>query len=145
MEYITNSAEQTFEVASQFAKQLNIGDVVTLDGDLGAGKTAFARGVAHGLGITDMVVSPTFTIVNEYRHGEKPLFHFDVYRLETEDDLYDIGWDDYLISGGICIVEWSSIMPEAFYMPHYAINITKNHSISDDYRKITIDFVGGKK
>ena len=145
MEYISNSAEQTYQIAAQFAKELNTGDVVTLDGDLGAGKTAFVRGVAAGLNISDMVVSPTFTIVNEYRHGNKPLFHFDVYRLECEDDLYDIGWEDYLNGGGICIVEWSTIMPEAFYMPHYQINITKDHSISDDYRKITIDFVGGKK
>lgn len=145
MEYITNSAQQTFEIAEQFAKHLNIGDVITLDGDLGAGKTAFTRGVASGLGLTDVVVSPTFTIVNEYRHGEKPLFHFDVYRLETEDDLYDIGWEDYLQGNGICIVEWASIMPKVFYMPHYEVKITKNHSISDDYRNITINFVGGTK
>ena len=145
MEYISISAEETYQIASRFAKQLNKGDIITLDGDLGAGKTAFVRGLAEGLGVTDMVVSPTFTIVNEYRHGEIPIFHFDVYRLECDDDLYDIGWEDYTSGDGICVVEWSTIMPEVFFMPHYSINITKDITLSEDYRKITIDFIGGKK
>ena len=126
-----------------FAKKLNKGDVVTLDGDLGAGKTAFTRGVAEGLGITDTVVSPTFTIINEYRHGDIPLMHFDIYRLDTPDDLYDIGWEEYAGGEGICIVEWSVLLPECFGMPHYKVNITKDMSKGEDYRNISIDYVGG--
>ena len=143
MIYTSNSAEETFDIAAQFAKQLKTGDVVTLDGDLGAGKTAFTRGVAAGLGLGDMVVSPTFTIVNEYRKGDVPLFHFDVYRLECEDDLYDIGWDDYLTGGGVSIVEWSVIVPGCFDMPHYRVVINKDDSQGDDYRTITIEYIGG--
>ena len=144
MRYITNSPEETYSVAAKFAKELNIGDVITLDGDLGAGKTAFTGGLAYGLGLSDVVSSPTFTIVNEYRKGNIPLFHFDVYRLESEDDLYDIGWDDYLLNNGICVVEWSSIVPGLFTMPHYKITIKKNLDISDDYREIMIEKIGGE-
>ena len=143
MIYISNSSEETLNIASEFAKKLNKGDVVTLDGDLGAGKTAFTRGVAQGLGISDIVVSPTFTIVNEYRHGELPLMHFDVYRLDSADDLYDIGWEEYACGEGVCIVEWSSLMPECFDMPHYEVNITKDMSKGEDYRCISIDYVEG--
>ena len=144
MIYTSNSAEETFDIAARFAKQLNIGDVITLDGDLGAGKTAFTRGIALGMGLGDMVVSPTFTIVNEYRKGSTPLFHFDIYRLHSEDDLYDIGWEDYLASEGVCVVEWSAIVPGCFDMPHYKVVITKDHTMGEDYRQISIDYVGGK-
>lgn len=143
MIYKSKSAEETFDIAAQFAKQLKTGDVITLDGDLGAGKTAFTGGVASGLGLADMVVSPTFTIVNEYRKGDMPLFHFDVYRLECEDDLYDIGWEDYLAGGGVCIVEWSTIVPGCFHMPHYRVVITKDSSVGDDFRQIAIEYIGG--
>lgn len=145
MEFISNSAEDTYAIAAKFSEQLKKGDIITLDGDLGAGKTAFVRGLADGLGISDMVVSPTFTIVNEYSHGEIALYHFDVYRLECDDDLYDIGWDYYSDGRGICVVEWSCIMPEVFYMPHYRINISRNYDVSEEYRIITIDFVGGNQ
>ena len=143
MVYTSSSAEDTYTIAAQFAKQLKSGDVITLNGDLGAGKTAFTRGVAAGLGLQDTVVSPTFTIVNEYRRGDLPLFHFDVYRLECEDDLYDIGWDDYLTSGGVCIVEWSNIVPGCFDMSHYKVEITKDLAVGEDYRQICIDYIGG--
>ncbi|MBQ7901429.1 MAG: tRNA (adenosine(37)-N6)-threonylcarbamoyltransferase complex ATPase subunit type 1 TsaE [Clostridia bacterium] len=143
MIYTSNSADETYDIAAQFAKKLNKGDVITLDGDLGAGKTAFTRGVAAGLGLRDVVVSPTFTIVNEYRKGDIALFHFDVYRLECADDLYDIGWDDYISADGICIVEWSSIVPECFDMPHYRVVITKNPALGDDCRQISIEYIGG--
>lgn len=145
MIYISNSADDTVRIASEFAKKLNKGDVITLDGDLGAGKTAFTRGIARGMGITDVVVSPTFTIVNEYRHGDVPLMHFDVYRLDNPDDLYDIGWDEYAGGDGVCIVEWSVLMPECFYMPHYKVNITKDMSKGEDYRCISIEYSEGNR
>ena len=141
MTFETYSADETYKVASEFAKQLKSGDVIALDGDLGAGKTAFVRGLAAGLGICDRVVSPTFTIVNEYIHGTMPLFHFDVYRIDGEDDLYDIGWDDYLNRGGVCVVEWAQITKGIFISPYYKIYISKDLEKDEDYRKITIEKV----
>lgn len=107
MEYITNSPEETEELGRRLAAVLTPGSVVAYTGDLGAGKTAFTRGLARGLGIEGGVTSPTFTIVNEYEGGRMPLFHFDMYRLGGEEELFDIGWDDYLARGGVCAVEWS--------------------------------------
>ena len=107
MEYITNRVEETERLGERLAAVLEPGAVVAFTGDLGAGKTAFTRGLARGLGITERVTSPTFTIVNEYAGGRLPLFHFDMYRLAGEDELFDIGWDDYLSRGGVCAVEWS--------------------------------------
>ena len=137
MEYISHSTEETENIAYEFAKKLTGGEVITLDGDLGAGKTAFTRGLAKGLGITNGVSSPTFTIVNEYRDGNIPLFHFDVYRLESSDEMYDIGWEDYLSEGAVIVIEWAKniadILEECI-----AINITKDLTISEDYRKIVI-------
>lgn len=140
MIYKTNSPDETFSAGREFAQNLKAGDVITLDGDLGAGKTAFTRGIADGLGIKDAVVSPTFTVVNEYVNGVIPLFHFDVYRIESSEDLYDIGWEDYLNRNGIIIVEWASMVEDIFDMPFYKINITKNPDISYDYREIEITY-----
>lgn len=110
MQFISNSVEETEQIAAQFAEELPGGTVVAFTGDLGAGKTAFVRGMARGLAVTDRVTSPTFTIVNEYE-GRRPLFHFDLYRLNDEDELFDIGWEDYLGRNGICAVEWSERAP----------------------------------
>ena len=107
MQFITTSPEETEAVGQALAKVLPAGTVLAYQGDLGAGKTAFTRGLARGLGSTDPVTSPTYTIVNEYLSGRIPLFHFDMYRLASEEDLFDIGWEDYLERGGICAVEWS--------------------------------------
>ena len=107
MEVITNSPEETEDLGAALAERLEAGTVVAFTGDLGAGKTAFVRGLARGLGIPDRVTSPTFTIVNEYEGGRLPLFHFDMYRLGSEEELFDIGWEDYLRRGGVCAVEWS--------------------------------------
>ena len=104
MIYQTNSPEQTEKIGSALAKILSPGTVIAYRGDLGAGKTAFTRGLARGLGISDPVTSPTYTIVNEYLGGRMPLFHFDMYRLHSADDLWDIGWEDYLERGGVCAV-----------------------------------------
>lgn len=113
MELTTYSPEETERLGAALAKCLQPGDVIAYYGDLGAGKTAFTRGVAAGLGVTDRVTSPTYTIVNEYLSGRIPLFHFDMYRLESADELFDIGWEDYLGRGGVCAVEWSEHVEEA--------------------------------
>ena len=115
MIYHTNSEAETERVGTSLAAVLRPGDVVAMAGDLGAGKTVFIRGLARGLGVTGRVTSPTYTIVNEYE-GRLPLFHFDMYRLDGPEELYDIGWDDYLKRGGVCAVEWSEraegLLPE---------------------------------
>lgn len=113
MEVVTNSPEETEAVGMELARRLPPGAVVAFTGDLGAGKTAFVRGLARGLGIAQRVTSPTFTIVNEYEGGRLPLFHFDMYRLGSADELFDIGWEDYLGRGGVCAVEWSENVEEA--------------------------------
>jgi len=110
---ITNSEDETIREGERLGRTLVPGAVVALHGGLGAGKTAFTRGLAAGLGVRLSVSSPTFTIVNEYP-GDIPLFHFDMYRLESEKELFDIGWDDYLERGGVCAVEWSEKVPNAF-------------------------------
>jgi tRNA threonylcarbamoyladenosine biosynthesis protein TsaE len=107
MQITTNSPEETEALAARLAPRLPDGAVVAFTGDLGAGKTAFVRGLARGMGISERVTSPTFTIVNEYLDGPRPLFHFDLYRLHSAEELFDIGWEDYLARGGVCAVEWS--------------------------------------
>ena len=113
MEFFTHTPEQTEAVGQALGKLLRPGTVLAYEGDLGAGKTAFTRGLARGLGSSDPVTSPTYTIVNEYLSGRLPLFHFDMYRLASADDLWDIGWEDYLDRGGVCAVEWSENVAEA--------------------------------
>ena len=135
MEFITNSPEETEAVGKALAAVLAPGTVLAYRGDLGAGKTAFTRGLARGLGIADPVTSPTYTIVNEYLSGRMPLFHFDMYRLHSADDLFDIGWDDYLERGGVCAVEWSENVWEAM---EDAIVVTIEKT-GDESRKITIE------
>lgn len=110
-EFISDSPEQTRQIAADFAKTLKAGDVVLYEGDLGAGKTAFTKGIGEALEVEEAVTSPTFAIVNEYE-GRLPLFHFDLYRLENYDDLYSIGFFDYLTRGGIIAAEWSENIPD---------------------------------
>ena len=135
MEFITNSPEQTEKVGAALGKQLKPGAVIAYQGDLGAGKTAFTRGVACGLGAKESVTSPTYTIVNEYLSGKYPLFHFDMYRLASADDLFDIGWEDYLDRGGVCAVEWSESGADAM---EGAIIVT-SEKLGEDSRRITIE------
>ena len=135
MIYLTNSPEQTEKIGSALAKILSPGTVIAYRGDLGAGKTAFTRGLARGLGISDPVTSPTYTIVNEYLGGRMPLFHFDMYRLHSADDLWDIGWEDYLERGGVCAVEWSENVADAL---EDAITVTIE-KLGADTRRITIE------
>lgn len=139
MEFITNSPAETEAVGALLARFLKPGSVVAYRGGLGAGKTAFTRGLARGLGITGGVTSPTYTIVNEYLEGRMPLFHFDMYRLASADDLFDIGWEDYLERGGVCAVEWSENVEEAM---EGAVFVTIR-PLDEKRRRITIE--GGEE
>lgn len=136
MQITTHSADETQALGQKLASRLAPGDVIAYFGDLGAGKTAFTRGLAQGLGITDPVTSPTYTIVNEYLSGRIPLFHFDMYRLSSSDELFDIGWEDYFSRGGVCAVEWSENVEDAL---QDAIRVTIEKDADEpDTRHITI-------
>ena len=135
MIYTTHSPAETEAVGETLARALRPGTVIAYRGDLGAGKTAFTRGLARGLGYQDAVTSPTYTIVNEYLGGRLPLFHFDMYRLRSAEDLWDIGWEDYLDRGGVCAVEWSENVEEALDS-FILVNIEKT---GDESRRITIE------
>lgn len=136
MQITTHSADETQALGQKLASRLAPGDVIAYFGDLGAGKTAFTRGLAQGLGITDPVTSPTYTIVNEYLSGRIPLFHFDMYRLGSSDELFDIGWEDYLIRGGVCAVEWSERVTDALPEDTLWVDIARGSGEND--RIITI-------
>lgn len=135
MTYLTNSPMETQALGARLGEKLQPGTVIAYRGDLGAGKTAFTRGIAQGLGATDLVTSPTYTIVNEYLSGRMPLFHFDMYRLPDSDSLFDIGWEDYLERGGVCAVEWSENVADAME-DAIIISIEKT---GEDSRRITIE------
>lgn len=137
--YFSKSEKDTEQIGRDFAKDLPGGTVVAMYGDLGAGKTAFVRGMAKGMGLDCRVSSPTFTIVNEYL-GKRELIHFDMYRLSDADELFDIGWEDYLSRGAVCAVEWSENVQDAFFGDETLVRIEK---LSDTERKITIE-EGGK-
>lgn len=133
--YISNSEHETELIGQRFAEGLPGGTVVAMYGDLGAGKTAFVRGMARGMGLDCRVSSPTFTIVNEYL-GERELIHFDMYRLSDADELFDIGWEDYLSRGAVCAVEWSENVQDAFFGDETVVRIEK---LGDEKRRITIE------
>ncbi len=136
MDYLSHSAEETESIGEELGRRLAPGSVVAYRGGLGMGKTAFTRGLARGLGCRGRVTSPTFTIVNEY-NGSTPLFHFDMYRLDDAEALFDIGWDDYLERGGVCAVEWSENVADA--LPEDTVYVTiRRHEQQDDWRHITI-------
>ena len=135
MEFMTHSPQETEKVGQALAAVLKPGTVLAYEGDLGAGKTAFTRGLARGLGATEQVTSPTYTIVNEYLSGRMPLFHFDMYRLSSSEDLWDIGWEDYLDRGGVCAVEWSENVADAM---DGAIRV-RIEKTGEDTRRITVE------
>ena len=135
MQFITNSPAETEALGAALAARLTPGTVLAYRGDLGAGKTAFTRGLARGLGSAEPVTSPTYTIVNEYLGGRLPLFHFDMYRLSSSDDLWDIGWEDYLDRGGVCAVEWSENVSDAMEGA-ITVGIEK---LDDTTRRITLE------
>ena len=135
MEYLSHSPEETEHIGEMLGRRLHPGRVVAYRGGLGMGKTAFTRGLARGLGCTGRVTSPTFTIVNEY-DGATPLFHFDMYRLGSSDELFDIGWEDYLTRGGVCAVEWSERVDDAMPADTLWVDIARGAGEND--RIITI-------
>lgn len=135
MTFETHSPEQTEALGEALGKVLRPGTVVAYTGDLGAGKTAFTRGLAKGLGASEPVTSPTYTIVNEYLSGRIPLFHFDMYRLRSSEDLFDIGWEDYLERGGVCALEWSENVADALENP-IRVQLEKT---GENARRITIE------
>ncbi len=137
MEYISHSPAETESIGQSLGEKLRPGTVLAYLGDLGMGKTAFTRGLARGLGCPGRVTSPTFTIVNEYE-GKIPLFHFDMYRLTGSDDLFDIGWEDYLERSGVCAVEWSERISDA--LPEDTLYVTiSRHPENEDWRIITTE------
>ncbi len=136
MTYTTHSAAETELLGARLAETLRPGSVLAFRGDLGAGKTAFVRGVARGLGIREPVTSPTYTIVNEYPQGRMPLFHFDMYRLRDPEELFDLGWEDYLARDGVCAVEWSENVAEALEDP-ITVTIRKDPA-DENLRYVTI-------
>ena len=140
MELLSHSPAETEAIGARLAESLEPGAVVAFTGDLGAGKTAFTRGLARGLGVQERVTSPTFTIVNEYPGGRLPLFHFDMYRLGSADELFDIGWEDYLARGGVCAVEWSENVSDA--LEPGAIRVDIRRGAGENDRLITV--TGGK-
>ena len=135
LEYLSHSVSETEELGVRLGEKLPKGSVVAYRGGLGMGKTAFTRGLARGLGCRGRVTSPTFTIVNEYL-GERELIHFDMYRLSSADELFDIGWEDYLSRGAVCAVEWSENVQDAFFGDEVVVRIEK---LNDTDRKITIE------
>lgn len=140
MQFVSHSTQETEQFAEEVAKSLRGGDVLAFTGSLGMGKTAFTRGLARGLGCRGRVTSPTFTIVNEY-DGKTPLFHFDMYRLGSSDELFDIGWDDYLARGGVCAVEWSERVSDALPDDTIYVDIARGE---EDENTRTITVTGGR-
>ena len=138
--YESFSYEDTQKIASEIADTLKGDEFIAMYGDLGAGKTAFVQGLARALGITAHITSPTFTIVNEYE-GRVPLYHFDVYRISDPDEMYEIGYEEYVDTDGICIVEWAELIEDLFPPRYYKITILKDTEKDFDYRKIIFEEV----
>jgi len=139
----TNNSDRTKELGIDIGKLLSSGDIICLSGDLGTGKTTFVNGLANGLEIKEYITSPTFTIVNEYV-GKYKLYHFDVYRINDPEELYNIGFDEYIYSEAISVIEWAELVSEIVPKEKLWIKITKNTDISDEYRKFEIDSIGNR-
>lgn len=137
----TNSAKETFLLGEKLGRQAAAGQIYTLNGDLGMGKTVFTQGVAAGLGIAEPVNSPTFTIIQEYEDGRLPFYHFDVYRIGDIEEMEEIGYDDYFFGEGVCLIEWAELIEELLPENIISITIEKNPEKGFDYRKITIEGV----
>lgn len=139
MEYIeTLSAEETFALGRRLGAAVGQGTIICLDGDLGVGKTVFSQGLAAGLGITEPVSSPTFTIVQIYSEGRLPLYHFDVYRIGSPEEMDEIGYEDCFFGNGVCLIEWSERIGELIPAEAIHVRIEKDVSRGFDYRRITI-------
>ena len=132
------SSEMTFELGKKIGMQVKPGDIICLNGDLGVGKTVFTQGVAEGLGITEPICSPTFTLIQEYHDGRIPLYHFDVYRISGPWDMDDLGYEEYFFGNGVCLVEWGCLIQELFTKDTIYVTIEKDLEKGFDYRKITV-------
>ena len=137
----TTNAEETFKLGVKIGEQARPGEIYTLNGDLGVGKTVFTQGVARGLGIEEPVNSPTFTIVQVYEEGKMPFYHFDVYRIGDIEEMEEIGYDDYFFGNGVCLIEWAELIQELLPKQIISVTIEKNPEKGFDYRKITIEGV----
>ena len=135
----THDPEETFEVGRKIGMNAKPGQIYTLTGDLGVGKTVFTQGVAAGLGITEPVNSPTFTIIQEYEDGRLPFYHFDVYRIGDLEEMEEIGYDDYFFGQGICLIEWAELIEEILPEKRIEVAIEKDLEKGFEYRKITIE------
>ena len=133
------SPEETFGIGVQLAREARPGDIYTLEGDLGVGKTIFTKGMAKGLGIEEPVTSPTFTILQEYESGRLPLYHFDVYRIGDPEEMDEIGYEDYFFGQGICLIEWAGLIRELIPDEAVRISIEKDLEKGLDYRRILIE------
>ena len=140
----THDPEETFEVGRTIGMNAKPGQIYTLTGDLGVGKTVFTQGVAAGLGITEPVNSPTFTIIQEYEDGRLPFYHFDVYRIGDLEEMEEIGYDDYFLGQGICLIEWAELIEEILPEKRIEVTIEKDLEKGFEYRKITIEERGEK-
>ena len=140
----THDPEETFEVGRTIGMNAKPGQIYTLTGDLGVGKTVFTQGVAAGLGITEPVNSPTFTIIQEYEDGRLPFYHFDVYRIGDLEEMEEIGYDDYFFGQGICLIEWAELIEEILPEKRIEVTIEKDIEKGFEYRKITIEERGEK-
>ena len=137
--YETHSMEETRELGRQMGTAAGPGDVLTLSGDLGVGKTVFTKGFALGIGVTEAVSSPTFTIVQEYHSGSLPLYHFDVYRIGDPEEMDEVGFDDYVYGDGVSLIEWAELIEEILPEKRTRILIEKDVEKGFDYRKITVE------
>ena len=145
MEIITNSPEETRDLGLSLGRQACPGQVYCLDGDLGTGKTVFTQGFAEGLGIQEPVNSPTFTIVQQYEEGRMPLYHFDVYRIADSDEMYEIGYEEYVYGDGVSVIEWPQLIDDILPEKRYDVTISKDYSRHDNYRKIEIQKTEAEK
>lgn len=139
MVYKSNSPLETANIAKAFAKTLKSGDVLCLNGDLGTGKTAFVQGLVKALGYQEPISSPTFTIVNCYEGGKFPIYHFDVYRIDDCDEMYEVGFEEYVYSDGITVIEWSDKIRDILPEKRYEILISKDYDKHEDFRYIQIE------
>lgn len=139
LKYITENVEETTKIGEQLGRLLNMGNIICLSGDLGAGKTAFTKGIAKGLGVGDYVTSPTYTIINEYQ-GRLPLYHFDVYRLNDVEEMYELGYEEYFFGDGVVVLEWADIVRDI--IPRDRLWITILNTGGDDSREIIMEPTG---